>query len=267
MVCQPTLFMRIHKTAGEALAHQIYNRLPADIVCPEKFEWQIRNLSAAQLRRFSFFEGHISPSALSEIFTSLRTFTMLRAPKERLLSCYFYWKEGSRRARSQFFDAIANLSLSEFLRSEEPAIRRATWNVQARLLAGGQFGGVDGQRQNVFGPWLTDSGLAAGAVRGLDRFAFVGTAERYETSLRAIYSLLDLDEPPFPKRLHVTAAKPASYEELLAKPEIADALSRLTAADDIVYDVVCRRLDRYSTEGVPPVSSNRAFSSAPSSTA
>ena len=153
---------------------------------PKSSEWQVRNLSAAQLRRFSFFEGHISPSALSEIFTSLRAFTMLRAPKERLLSCYFYWKQGSRSAKSQFLDAVANLSLDEFLRSKEPIIRRATWNVQARLLAGGQFGGIDGQRQNVFGPWLTVSGLAAEAVRSLDRFAFVGTAERYETSLRIL---------------------------------------------------------------------------------
>ncbi len=267
MVCQPTLFMRIHKTAGEALADQIHDRLPADIVCPEKFEWQVRNLSAAQLRRFSFFEGHISPSALSEIFTSLRAFTMLRAPKERLLSCYFYWKQGSRSAKSQFLDAVANLSLDEFLRSKEPIIRRATWNVQARLLAGGQFGGIDGQRQNVFGPWLTVSGLAAEAVRSLDRFAFVGTAERYETSLRILYSLLELGEPPPPKRLNVTAAKPNTYADLLAKPEIADALSRLTHADEIVYDEVCRRLDCCSTEALPPVSSSRAFSSAPSSTA
>ena len=239
---QPTLFMRIHKTAGEALAKQVCDRLPANTICPAEFEWQVRNLPLADLHQFSFFQGHISPSSLSAVFDPLRVFTMLRAPRERLLSCFFYWKEGSKSARTEFFDAIAKLSLAEFLRSEDPIIRRATWNVQARLLAGGQFGGVDQLRQNVFGPWLDESNLAAEAVRALDRFAFVGVAERYEVSLHRAYALLELGEPPPPERFNVTSAKPARYKELLATPEISDALSRLIGADQIVYDAVCRRL-------------------------
>lgn len=243
MARPPTLFMRIHKTAGEALAKQICDRLPAETVCPAQFEWQLRNLPAAQLREFSFFHGHISPATLSAVFTPLRVFTMLRAPRERLLSCYYYWKAGSANARTEFFDAIAGLSLLGFLCSEEPVIRRVTWNVQARLLAGGQFGGADQQRQNVFGPWLAASDLAAEAVRALQRFAFVEVAEKYEASLREAYALLDLGEPPAPERVNVTSARPASYEELLAIPEIADAVSRLTEADQVVYDAACSRLD------------------------
>lgn len=240
---QPTLFMRIHKTASEALAKQICDRLPAGSVCPEQFEWRIRNLPLAELRQFGFFQGHISPSSLSAAFRPLRVFTMLRSPRERLLSCFFYWREGSKYARNEFFDAIAPLSLLEFLRSEEPIIRRVTWNVQARLLAGGQFGGVDHLRQNVFGPWLAERDLAAEAARAMDRFAFVGVAERYEISLGTAYALLDLGEPPPPERINVTSAKPVSYDALLETPEIADALSQLTEADQVVYDVACRRLD------------------------
>jgi hypothetical protein len=244
MARQVTLFMRIHKTAGEALAKQICDRLPEETVCPEVFEWKVRNLAPAELRRFSFFQGHISPSALSAVFAPLRVFTMLRAPRERLLSCFFYWKEGSKHARGEFFEAIAPMSLLEFLRSENPIIRRVTWNAQARLLAGGQFGAVDPQRQAVFGPWLAESDLAGEAVRALDRFVFVGTAQSYEMSLREIYALMELGEPPPPERINVTATKPANCDDLLGIPEIADALSRLTEADQIVYDAVCLRLDR-----------------------
>jgi hypothetical protein len=249
MARQPTLFMRIHKTAGEALAKQIRDRLPAETVCPEEFEWRVRALPTATLRRFSFFQGHISPAALSAVFTPLQVFTMLRAPRERLLSCFFYWKEGSKNARSEFFDAIAGMSLLEFLGSEEPIIRRVTWNVQARLLAGGQFGGVDQQRQNVFGPWLAESDLATEATRALDRFAFVGVTAKYEMSLRGVYALLELGEPPPPERINVTDRKPASYDELLAIPEITAALSRLTWADQLVYDAACRRLDSQAARG------------------
>jgi hypothetical protein len=248
MTRQPTLFMRIHKTGGEALAKQVCDRLPADTICPERFEWRARILPLADLRQFSFFHGHISPTSLSAVFMPLRVFTMLRAPKERLLSCFFYWKEGSKFARSEFFDAVAKLSLAEFLRSEDPIIRRVTWNVQARLLAGGQFGGVDSLRQNVFGPWVGESDLAAEAVRALDRFAFVGVTERYEISLHRAFALLELGEPPPPERINVTSAKPASYLELLAIPKIADALSQLTWADQIVYDAACRNLAPQSPE-------------------
>jgi hypothetical protein len=138
------------------------------------------------------------------------------------------------------------MSLVEFLCSEDQVIRRATWNVQARLIAGGQFGGADGHRQNVFGPWLGGSDLAVEAVRALDRFAFVGTAEKYEASLRGVYALLGLGEPPPPEWVNVTSVRPASYGELLAIPEIDDALSRLTEFDQIVYDAACRGLDRWA---------------------
>jgi hypothetical protein len=240
---QPTLFMRIHKTASEALARQICDRLPAECVCPAEFEWEVRDLPLAELRRFSFFNGHISPSSLSAAFNPLQVFTMLRAPRERLLSCYFYWREGSKIARNAFFNSIAPLSLLEFLRSEEPIIRRVTWNVQARLLAGAQFGGVNHLRQNVFGPWLNEQDLSAEAMRAMDRFAFIGVAERYERSLRAAYALLELGEPPAPKRINVTTVKPVSYDSLLQDPEIASALSRLTEIDQTIYDAAIRRLD------------------------
>jgi hypothetical protein len=244
MAVQPTLFMRIHKTAGTALAKQICARVPASMICPQQFEWQIRSLPSADLRQFIFFEGHISPAALSAVFTPLRTFTVLRSPAERLLSCFFYWKQASMHARSEFFDAIAPLSLLDFLRSSDPLIRRATWNVQARLLAGGQFGAVDGQRQIVFGPWLGGSDVADEAIRALDRFAFVGVAERYAQSLNKAFALLELGEAPPPVRINVTSAKPNDYADLLSTPVVAEALAALTQADHVVYDEACRRIDR-----------------------
>jgi hypothetical protein len=249
MARQATLFMHIHKTAGVALTKQICDRLPGDRVCPEHFEWRVRDLPLETLQRYSFFRGHVGPAALSMAFSQLLVFTVLRAPRERLLSCFFYWSKGSRSAGGKFFDAMSKLSLIEFLRSNDPIIRRATWNVQARLLAGGQFGGVDEQRQNVFGPWLPEPDLADAAIHALARFAFVGVSERYELTLRRAYALMTLGEPPPPERINVTSSRAVSYDELLAIPDVADALSELTGADQVVYDAVCRRLDSQPPEG------------------
>jgi hypothetical protein len=239
---EATLFMRIHKTASEALAKQICDRLPSAIVCPEAFEWQICQRTTSDLRRFSFFHGHISPFALSAAFDSLRVFTMLREPRERLLSCFFFWKARSSVEQGAFFDRMANLSLVEFLRSREPIIYRATYNVQARLLAGGRFGAADQERQSVFGSRLGEGELAGEAIRGLGRFAFVGTTEAYAASLARAYAFLKLGAPPSPERINVTETRLRSYTDLLADPEIADALAQLTQVDQIVYEVACRRL-------------------------
>jgi hypothetical protein len=245
MARPPTLFMRIHKTAGESILKQVRDRLPAATVCPTQLEWKVRRFSLAELRKFGFFQGHISPATLTAAYPDLQVFTMLRAPRERLLSAYYYWKERSNDLRGEFFDAVAARSLLEFLRADDPIIRRATWNVQARLIAGGQFGGVDEQRQNVFGPWLSDADLASEAIRALDRFAFVGTTEQYALSLRAVYALLELGDPPLPERVNITKSKPVGYDALLANPEVADALAGLTWADQIVYDAVFRKLDNH----------------------
>ena len=238
-----TLFLRIHKTASEALAKQLLDRLPPGTVCPDAFEWRVRARTPEALRRFAFFQGHIAPEALRGAFDTLRVFTMLREPRERLLSCYFYWKEGARHAGGAFLDALRPLSLPQFLRSEDPIIRRATWNAQARLLAGGRFGPDDGHRQNVFGPDLGVAGLIAGMEAALDRHALVGVADRYEESLRAAYALLGLGAPPPPERINVTASRPSDYGPLLGTPEIAKALAALTEADRVAYDAARRRLD------------------------
>jgi hypothetical protein len=238
---QATLFMRIHKTASEALAKQICDRLRPAIMCPDAFEWQIRRRTASELRTFSFFHGHISPTSLSVAFGSLRAFTMLRDPRERLLSCFFFWKGRSLGEQGEFFNRMASLSLLEFLRSREPVVYRATYNVQAKLLAGGQFGATDEQRQNVFGPRIEEDELEAEALRGLDRFAFVGLAERYAISLAHVYALLGLGAPPPPEQLNVTQTRPDSYTDLLADPQIDDALSQLTRVDQVIYETARRR--------------------------
>jgi hypothetical protein len=222
--------MRIHKTGSEALAKQIRDRLPPGAVCPHAFEWQIRDLSPEDVGRYRFFQGHITASSLSAAFDDLRVFTMLRDPRERVLSSYFYWKEGAKFASTPFFRAIADMSLIDFLTSNLPLIRRATWNVQARLIAGGQFGGADALRQNVFGPWLSETELIDAANMAIGRFAFIGIAERYEAALRGAYDLLGLGNPPAAERHNITSAKPASY-----------ALDKITRADQAVYEAAARR--------------------------
>ena len=43
--------------------------------------------------------------------------------------------------------------------------------------------------------------------------------------------------------MNVNPYRPSDYGELLARPDIADALSGLIGADRVVYDAVSRRLE------------------------
>jgi hypothetical protein len=79
-------FLHIRKTAGTALTRLLFQGLPAHVVCPYAFEWQVRQRDPAGIRRLSIFCGHISVVALPFEPSELTRFSMLREPRVRLLS-------------------------------------------------------------------------------------------------------------------------------------------------------------------------------------
>ncbi len=243
------LFLHIHKTAGTSLKQQLLQSVPVHAVCPYPFEWQVRQLDRATLNRFAFFFGHITPSALPFPSSELTRITMLREPKRRLLSAFAFWKQiAPRNQQIEFFRAIAPLSLLQFLRHESPIIRRATWNVQARLLAGGSFGPSDDLRTNVFGPDIEPGALGDLAQEKLDGFALVGAVERYSESLCLARQLLGLGGSLLPEVHNRSGATDQHYAQIMANSDIAEALHELTDIDCRVHAAALRRLEKQAKQ-------------------
>lgn len=233
---QRWLISRIHKTASTAFASQITEAYGLDRLCPITFEWELSRWDSDRLADYSIFQGHISVSGMRLRFPHIRAVTMLREPRRRILSAYYFWKRiAESHQDSAFFRAIKDMSLLDFLHSRDPLIYSAIYNVQSRLLAGGHFGSCNHTRTNVIGPALPIDELFDMAVNCESRFAFVGSADHYQISLDSALSLMELAPA---KDVLITNVNPdgnARYDRNLENADIGEALETLVMVDDLVY--------------------------------
>lgn len=88
---QPRLvFVHIEKCGGTTLHAMLESQFAAGRICPERQDglgdWTINELAA-----YTLFSGHFDLSICRSIPGPLRLLTMLREPKARLLSLYYFW--------------------------------------------------------------------------------------------------------------------------------------------------------------------------------
>ncbi len=111
-----------------------------DETCPDHFAELYRHTDA-ELARWRFFSGHFRMDELRRIPPPAFRVTLLRDPRERILSLYRFWRRiglsfpspppGPRAARET--------DLADFLRCRVPDVAEAVDNAVARGLAGGVF--------------------------------------------------------------------------------------------------------------------------------
>lgn len=138
---KPLLFMHIHKTGGHSLSRFLEQFFAPDEVCPHNTDHAILACSPRMLARYRFFRGHISMHGLSQRVPDFSMVTVLRNPKDRLVSAFHYW-QGMVKSNEPNLPSIMrrfpSRTFADILSS--PDTRHCCDNVQARLLAGGHFG-------------------------------------------------------------------------------------------------------------------------------
>jgi hypothetical protein len=228
------ILLHIPKTAGTSLREALATQFPEERICPERFD----NLAAwpvEKLEQFEFFAGHFSYNTLSRIPGELSIVTMLREPRSRLLSDYYFakshtWDHINRNAPKL---ALAKrLPLSEYFKYLRREIR-------------------------VVSPMVVM--LGAGdldlAKRNLENMTAVGLSESADDSLRNItwrFGLKPMLEMP---RLNVTGERvsdPAFEKTPPEREELTDQTRQLidaiTEKDRILYDHAKRIFERQLRE-------------------
>ncbi len=98
MTDQTTLvFLHVPKTAGQTIHHQIASRLPADTISPIRNHLQAQGHSQLP-QGYRFHSGHIDWTDLESLPADRFTFTVLRDPRERLASFYFFLRDRAAKA-------------------------------------------------------------------------------------------------------------------------------------------------------------------------
>jgi hypothetical protein len=92
MAAAPTkvIFLHIPKTAGQSVHAALTAAYGASAICPARVNEQLFGMTVAELNNYQVFSGHLDWSLLDCVRGPRFAFTVLREPRDRILSFYFF---------------------------------------------------------------------------------------------------------------------------------------------------------------------------------
>ncbi|HXH02010.1 MAG TPA: sulfotransferase family 2 domain-containing protein [Candidatus Competibacteraceae bacterium] len=240
------VFLHIPKTGGTSLHNMLVGYYEKSEVCPERFN-NLDKWDQEQLKSFRYFSGHYDRHQVSLIPREKFIITMLREPKSRILSLYYFWRAHRHEAiekNNLGGPRIAKrLSLIDFLRYANEGIPGNIDNILCRSLIGKLYVGPN--REYLF----PDDEVVDRAKAALDSFDAFGVVEHVEQSFGRIFSKLGLPAPDkIPhERDHRSFANQPNLEFVEKEeitPDIEAELDRLTDKDRILYGYALEKFSK-----------------------
>lgn len=240
------VFLHVQKTAGTSLQNMLVEAFGSSNVYREHAD-VLHLHSPAELSMYSLFAGHFNHDSLAFIpRRKLSIFTLVREPKQRLLSLYNFWRahEPSAPGFHEPMKLANELDIETFYGCDEIAQRRDTWNhmtwcvmgdrrwKQWRLLLAGVAADQRKQAIDGFRPQIRER------LRG---FSFVGLQEDFAESCRLLFRILGRACPK-PRADHSVAKLSATHAHIkrTTKPALTSrvdaAMSPLVEIDTILYE-------------------------------
>jgi hypothetical protein len=223
-------FLHIGKTAGTSVQHALFETMHGTAILHESLQ-NFDMVSAAEIAINDLVIGHFCYQHVAKLRADRFLMTFLRDPVERVISNYHFLRSGSpiskysRRAIS----AAKALTLSEFLRCDEPSVRMVTENFQAKALA---FD-IRPEHRSAIGDLHSD------AARNLSAFDFVGIVEYFTESIMALSDAIGREVPV--KTLNATEGRSSASP---VAPADLDLIRRLNAVDIALYTAAKTRFEQ-----------------------
>ena len=251
------VFLHVPKCGGTTLHNLLVRNYSADEVCPERFNG-LYNWPLGRLGAFRLFSGHFDMPSVRMLPGDKRVVTMLREPKARLVSAYYFLKAHRHDAPVHHELGLSRLANSETLEGFllHAAVQRHSSinNCMVRTFSGclprRRWEALAGSDSPGFIDVDPEGALEA-AKGALAECAAVGLVERYDESVRVILNALGFVRPTGDIERHQvldvimhenSGLKPVSREAPLADDH--PALLRHTCLDSKLYDYACELLDR-----------------------
>jgi hypothetical protein len=214
-------FLHIGKTAGTSVQHALFETMHGTAILHESLQ-NFDMVSAAEIAINDLVIGHFCYQHVAKLRADRFLMTFLRDPVERVISNYHFLRSGSPISRysQRAIRAAKVLTLSEFLRCDEPSVRMITENFQAKALA---FD-IRPEHQGAIGD------LHREATRNLSAFDFVGIVEYFTESIMALSDAIGREVPV--KSLNVTEGRSSASP---VSPANLDLIRRLNAVDIALY--------------------------------
>lgn len=233
------VFMHIPKSGGTTLHAMLAAQFPPELVCPERHDtlgdWTINELSAYRL-----FSGHFDLACCRSIPGAVRMLTVLREPKARLLSLYYFWKSHRPHPDRDVYDLMLlarACSPEEFFSHPVVAMHTAI-----RDAVSGQLTRTTNRAMLETGdPVMADpDAVLTGAWTALRSFAGFGIMERFDESRVLLNRTLGLSMQGIEPR-QVLAQLVQTNDQLMpvtvapVGPHLDRLLDQLTTIDRPLY--------------------------------
>lgn len=230
------VFLHIPKCAGSS----VHSALSASFAKPDiypRYGQDVLRDQIGELRRWRYLAGHFSKAGVDRIPGPKWLITVLREPKSRVLSLYYFWRsftDAHIEAKNLRGPRLAkSMSVLEFLRSDDPFIVHNVRNAQVRTLIGPMQMTPDSDPYDA--PWMVDV-----AFGNLLRFNHVAFAETLDEDLAEMCDRFGLAAPAeTPRKNAFGEVNPAVSEPVVKEPmtaEIDAALAEHTRLDQVIYD-------------------------------
>lgn len=244
------VFLHIEKTAGTAIRNAIEPLLGGRAIWDLDRDGRPGNAPPEALAACGLVAGHFTITDARHVPGPRRIFTVLREPRERLLSlCHYYARhtEDGAAVRGREVMRIARgCTLEQFLAHPDPLVRGSVQNGMTCMLAGDYRPvGPDAYARPWEGPRAAITGpqLLARALTNLFALDFIGFVDRLEADRAALMAAIGLPDPgAFPR----ANTKELVNERLAARPEpevtprVAELIEAATDLDRPLYAMARR---------------------------
>ena len=245
-------FMHVPKTGGVSVSTFLQSIFrPAEICPPPTGDGRWRH-RPSEVAHFRLFSGHFSTDFIDALDPAGFKLTVLRHPRERVVSIYDFW----RSIRSEWSAQLAEIdedapsfakqtSFSEFLISDKPWVQEGIANATARQLLGTNYDSFAHNERLA-------AGVAFERLRCFDWFSTTNTLSADFPILAASLGV----PPPAPKHKHLNSTYTPRADEIRlpverTMPTKAD-LSRIdqnNRIDEALYRMALRTTKQRSHFG------------------
>ena len=125
------VFLHIPKTAGQSVHSFLERCFSRENIAPTRVNHQLVGMPITEIRRYSLFSGHLDWALLDCVESPKFVFSILREPRDRILSFYFFLRRQAvtlkvqdlELPQNQGLKAALQLSCDEYFCGGPPHIR------------------------------------------------------------------------------------------------------------------------------------------------
>lgn len=240
------VFLHIPKCGGTTLHSILARHFAPDDICPERFNG-LRARRIEELAGFSFFSGHHDLESCRALFGQQnRIVTLLREPRARLISLYYFLtihRPEAEPATASMVSLARSTSAEAFFTHpmvrRHASVRNAMVSLFTQAHRGVRWEAIDSQLEET-DLVLTDPVAAVDkALEALRSLACFGLLERFTPSLELFSASLGLrlaDEPPQQVTDEMRMRDSLDYAERpVVTPRLIEIIDELTEADRSFY--------------------------------